>query len=135
MCITISVYSNTSLNDDDDCRIVSYISVELNTIWLKRIRKLERLMLAVLGNMLMVRELHCPPLSSLSLSLTHTHTHYSCLYIIVILSLLFVEISAKYVETSAKTGYNIDYLFMMIAEDYVNVTRNKAQANKGERRE
>ena len=50
------------------------------------------------------------------------------------LSLSVVEISAKYVETSAKTGYNIDFLFMMIAEDFVNVTRNKVQANKGERK-
>jgi GTPase SAR1 family protein len=39
------------------------------------------------------------------------------------------EISAKFVETSAKTGYNIDYLFMMIAEDYINITRHKVQAN------
>lgn len=40
------------------------------------------------------------------------------------------EISAKCVETSAKTGYNIDYLFMMIAEDYITVTRDKIVPNK-----
>ena len=43
---------------------------------------------------------------------------------------LFLEISAKCVETSAKTGYNIDHLFMMIAEDYITVTRDKIVPNK-----
>ena len=43
------------------------------------------------------------------------------------------EIAAKYTETSAKTGYNIDTLFMMIAEDFVSITRQKVQANQGER--
>ena len=42
------------------------------------------------------------------------------------------EIAAKYTETSAKTGFNIDTLFMMIAEDFVSITRQKVQANQGE---
>lgn len=45
---------------------------------------------------------------------------------------LLSEISAKYLETSAKTGHNIETLFMMIAEDFVSITRQKNQANRGE---
>ena len=35
------------------------------------------------------------------------------------------EISAKFMETSAKTGYNIEPLFMLIAEDFISSSRNK----------
>lgn len=43
-----------------------------------------------------------------------------------------LEITAKYTETSAKTGYNIDPLFMMIAEEFVSITRQRVQASRGE---
>jgi len=40
------------------------------------------------------------------------------------------EISAKFTETSAKTGYNIDPLFMSIAEDYINTSRDKGASRQ-----
>lgn len=39
------------------------------------------------------------------------------------------EIKAKYNETSAKTGHNIESLFMMIAEDHVVSTRENANSH------
>lgn len=35
------------------------------------------------------------------------------------------DIAAKYTETSAKTGFNIETLFMMIAEDFVTASKQK----------
>ncbi|XP_064382769.1 ras-related protein Rab-24-like [Halichondria panicea] len=36
------------------------------------------------------------------------------------------EIQAKYAETSAKTGYNIESLFLNIADDFIQNSRSKA---------
>lgn len=40
------------------------------------------------------------------------------------------EIHSKYTETSAKTGYNIDHLFLMIAEDFVAAGREKTSSRQ-----
>jgi hypothetical protein len=37
---------------------------------------------------------------------------------------VYAEINARYMETSAKTGYNIETMFMTIAEDFMS--HNKA---------
>ena len=41
------------------------------------------------------------------------------------------EISAKYMDTSSKTGHNIDHLFMTVADDYITITRERLKGNKG----
>ena len=47
------------------------------------------------------------------------------------LSLSSAEISAKYMDTSSKTGHNIDHLFMTVADDYITITRERLKGNKG----